>query len=52
VEPGTGPASKAEVKIICPRCAGEVSPSETLWVWQTKWYCSERCARLASGQGI
>lgn len=30
----------------CPGCAEPIT--ETLWVWQGRWYCTEKCARTAA----
>jgi hypothetical protein len=39
-------------KILCPRCGEEITTEMTLWTLQGKWYCSERCARLAGGMKV
>lgn len=35
---------------ICPQCGGPIPENETLWVWMSRWYCSEKCARARRKQ--
>jgi len=37
--------SEQPCDLYCPQCSKRISADETLWTWQNKWYCSEKCVR-------
>lgn len=35
----------------CPSCGGPV-PEDTVWIYQQKFYCTEKCAARARTKGL
>ena len=44
--------SEEDTKVICPGCGQNITTDLPLWVWRTKWYCSEKCVRRMMGHSL